>query len=83
MKTQEKQATLTTAIIGGGKISEQHLKALQDISCAEVVGICDLSPALAEFTAKRFSLPNWYTDHHIMLADNSLDIIHVYSPGKP
>lgn len=73
-------ANLTTALIGGGKISEQHLLALRDIDGVAVRGICDLSPALARFTAERFDVDAWYTDHRVLLDECDANVVHVLTP---
>ena len=71
---------IAVAIIGGGKISEQHLGTLKNLAGVDVVGICDLSPALARFTAERFAVPRWFTDYHEMLEQTDPDVIHVLTP---
>jgi len=71
---------IKTAIIGGGKISEQHLGSLRAIDGVEVVAICDLSPVLARFTAERFALPHWFTDYREMLSQTGPDVVHVLTP---
>lgn len=73
---------LSCAVIGGGKISEQHLGSLRTIEGVEVIGVCDLSPALARFTAERFQLPCWGTDYRQMLADHESDVVHVLTPPE-
>ena len=47
----------TVGIIGVGVIGEEHLKALQGHQAAEVVGITDFSPALAEARSRQFGVP--------------------------
>jgi len=69
-----------TAVIGGGKISEQHLRALRTIEGVQLTGICDLSPALAQFTAERFGVAAWYTDYRAMLETGDVDVVHVLTP---
>ncbi len=68
------------AVIGGGKISEQHLQALRGIDGVQIAAVCDLSPALAEFTAERFEVPKWYTDYRTMLDAEQVDVVHVLTP---
>ncbi len=68
------------AVIGGGKISEQHLGSLRAISGVDIAGVCDLSPALARFTAERFAVPKWFTNYHEMLEQDAVDVIHVLTP---
>jgi predicted dehydrogenase len=75
-----KDHSLSSAIIGGGKISEQHLATLKDIDGVHIAGICDLSPALARFTTERFNVPNWYTDYRAMLEKCEADVVHVLTP---
>jgi predicted dehydrogenase len=53
------------------------LSALPEV---EVVGVCDLSPALAEATAERFGVPTWYTDHRRLLDEIQPDVVHVTTP---
>ncbi len=72
---------LRTAIIGGGRISEQHLGVLAKRPDVEVVGVCDLSPALARFTAERFGVPRWFTDHRAMLEEVKPNAVHVLTPA--
>ncbi len=71
---------MTVAVIGGGKISEQHLGTLRGIGGVDIAGVCDLSPALARFTAERFAVPNWFTDYHKMLERTRVDVVHVLTP---
>lgn len=71
---------LTTASIGGGKISEQHLGTLNTMAGVLATGICDLSPALARFTAERFNVPVWFTDYRSMLEKCEADVVHVLTP---
>ena len=70
----------TAALIGGGVISEQHLSSLRAMNGVDVVGVCDLSPALARFTAERFAISNWFTDYHKMLEQSEADVVHVLTP---
>jgi predicted dehydrogenase len=45
-----------------------------------MVGVCDLSPALAESTAERFGIPAWYTDHRCLLDEVRPTVVHVTTP---
>lgn len=73
-------SNLLVAIIGGGKISEQHLGTLRNIKGVSVAGICDLSPVLARFTAERFAVPDWFTDYRLMLEQTGAEVVHVLTP---
>lgn len=73
-------AGLNAALIGGGKISEQHLGVLAGLPGVKVAGVCDLSPALARFTAERFGVPAWFTDYREMFDRGGADVVHVLTP---
>jgi predicted dehydrogenase len=70
----------TAAVVGVGAVAKQHLACLADLDGARVVGVCDLSPAVAESAAERFGVPAYYTDHRAMLAEVSPDVVHVTTP---
>lgn len=72
---------MNTAIIGTGKISEEHLNGLSQIKCATVVAVCDLSPSLARHTADRFGVKHAATDYRAMLTDLKPDVVHVLTPA--
>ncbi|MBI9099197.1 MAG: Gfo/Idh/MocA family oxidoreductase [Spirochaetaceae bacterium] len=74
------QKNISVMIIGGGKISEQHLIALSVLKDITVTGICDLSPALSQFTAERFGIANWFTDYKSMLSECDAKVVHVLTP---
>ena len=48
---------------------------------ARLVGVCDLSPAMADFAARRFNAQAAYTDYAKMLADARPDVVHVLTPA--
>jgi len=75
------QTVLKAAAIGTGKISEEHLRFLRGSRRARLVGVCDLSPAMADFAARRFNADAAYTDYAKMLADARPDVVHVLTPA--
>lgn len=74
------QAPLRAAVIGAGKISDEHLRTLTRFGRANVVGVCDLSPAMAKFAAGRWGAPAWFTDYRAMLSATSPQVVHVLTP---
>ena len=78
-------AKLRLGIIGtGGICNNKHLPSLAKVADkVEVVALCDLQREKAEATAKRHGLTNVaiYTDYHELLADKSIDIVHVCTPN--
>ncbi len=71
---------IKAALIGTGHIARQHLNCLRELPNVEMVGVCDLSPALAESTAERFGIPAWYTDHRCLLDEVRPTVVHVTTP---
>jgi len=72
---------LRAATIGAGKISEEHLRFLSASPRARLVGVCDISPAVADFAARKFNAQAAYTDYARMLADARPDIVHILTPA--
>jgi len=73
---------IRAAVIGAGQIAKQHLAALVSLSKVEVVGVCDLSPIMAEATADRFGIDSWYTDYRELLDVAKPDAVHVVTPAS-
>lgn len=76
---------LRLGIVGtGGICNNKHLPSLAKVADkVEVVALCDLIEEKARETAKRHGLTDVkiYTDYKEMLADESIDIIHVCTPN--
>lgn len=71
---------IQSAVIGAGRVAQQHLACLASLTGVRLVGVCDLSRSLAEYTADRFGTKAWYTDHNRMLAEARPDIVHITTP---
>jgi predicted dehydrogenase len=71
---------MKAALIGAGHIARQHLACLRELPGVEVVGVCDLSRAMAESAAERFGVARWYTDSRALLDDARPDVVHVTTP---
>ena len=71
---------LRIAVIGCGAISKEHLDYIASSRLAELVGVCDLSPAAAEYTAHKYRAAHAYTDHRKMLEEARPDVVHVLTP---
>jgi len=75
------RAMLRVAVIGAGKISEEHLAYLSGAAAVQLVGLCDLSPALVAYAVKRFGARRGYIDYQQMLSHSRPDVVHVLTPG--
>jgi predicted dehydrogenase len=71
---------LTAAVIGTGKISEQHLSYLSGAAEVRPVAVCDLSPAVARYAADRFGVPHAFQDYCQMLRDLQPQVVHILTP---
>lgn len=75
-------AALKSAVIGTGVISKQHLSFLQGSDRTQLVGVCDLSPAAADYAATTFGASAAYTNYADMLAAAQPDVVHILTPPK-
>lgn len=79
-------AKLKAAIIGcGGIANGKHMPALRSqADRVEMVAFCDLIIERAEKAAKDFGTPDArvYTDYRELLADRSIDVVHVCTPNR-
>ena len=73
-------APLRAAVIGAGLISAEHLRFLSRSTGVRLVGVCDLSKALARFAAEKYGAETHYTDHIQMLDQAKPDVVHVLTP---
>jgi predicted dehydrogenase len=72
--------TLRIAIVGCGKIAEQHIEAIQRIRGAEVVGACDRELLMAQQLAERHGIQHVSEDVTELLAKARPDVVHVTTP---
>ncbi|KAA9005410.1 Gfo/Idh/MocA family oxidoreductase [Paenibacillus spiritus] len=76
--------TLRIGIIGcGGIANGKHMPALKAIKEAQMVAFCDIVPERAEKAKSQFGDENAavYTDYRELLADGSIDVVHVCTPN--
>jgi predicted dehydrogenase len=73
---------IKVAIVGCGKMSDQHAVQIQKINSAKLVAVCDAEPLMARQLAERFRLSAWFTDVDEMLASARPDVVHVTTPPQ-
>jgi predicted dehydrogenase len=73
---------IRAAIIGCGKMADQHAVQIRKISRATLVAVCDTEPLMAKQLAERFEIPAWFTDVDEMLASARPDVVHVTTPPQ-
>ena len=72
--------TMKTIVVGAGHIAKQHLGCLRTLTNVCVVGVCDLSPAMAQAAAERFGVERWSTSYSELLESTQPDVVHVATP---
>src|ERR1051325_2826367 len=73
---------IRAAIVGCGKMADQHAVQIQKISDAKLVAVCDAEPLMARQIAERFKVPAWFTSVDEMLASAKPDVVHVTTPPQ-
>lgn len=79
-----KESKLKVAVISCGMIANAaHIPAYLNLKDkVDVAAVCDVNPVSAEQTAKRFGIPNWYTDAEEMLQKERPDLVSVCTPNR-
>ncbi len=73
---------IRAAIVGCGKIADQHVAATRRIGDCAVVAVCDREPLMADQLAERFSIPQRYDDVAEMLRAEVPDVVHITTPPQ-
>jgi len=73
---------LKVAIVGCGKIADQHVQAIGRLRTARVVAVCDRELLMARQLAERFNLANSYADLGELLRIEKPDVVHITTPPQ-
>ena len=73
---------LRTAIIGCGKIADQHVMAMQRVSNCKLVAVCDRELLMAEQLAERFRVEGCFSDVAELLETARPDVVHITTPPQ-
>jgi predicted dehydrogenase len=73
---------LRIAIVGCGKIADQHVEAIHRIPDCEIVGLCDREPLMAQQLGERFHVPACFSDLSEMLEKTRPDAVHITTPPQ-
>jgi predicted dehydrogenase len=74
--------SLRIAIIGCGKIADQHVQAIRRILDCEIVAVCDREELMAGQLAERFRIGAVFSDVQEMLRAVSPDVVHITTPPQ-
>jgi predicted dehydrogenase len=73
---------LRVAIVGCGKIADQHMQAIQRIPHCKIVSLCDQELLMARQLGERSGVSECFSDLAVMLKSVSPDIVHITTPPQ-
>ena len=73
---------LKVAIVGCGKIADEHASQIQRISGCEIVAACDTELLMARQFAERFQVKKQFTDLATLLDEAGPDVVHITTPPE-
>ena len=73
---------LRIAIVGCGKVADQHVEAIHRIPNCKIVAVCDREPLMARQLGERFGVSKCFSDLREMLETTTPDVIHITTPPK-
>lgn len=71
---------LNFALVGCGRISKKHISAINEISNANLVAVCDLKLDLAKQKGKENNV-NYYSNYDDMLKNENVDVVNILTPS--
>lgn len=71
---------LRIAIVGCGKIADEHALQIQRIKGCEIVAVCDSEPLMARQLFERFPIKQHFCDLTELLSESKPDVVHVTTP---
>jgi len=73
---------LKVAIVGCGKIADDHASQIRRIEGCEIVGVCDREPLMARQLCERFPVKGYFTDLTELLSEARPDVVHITTPPE-
>jgi predicted dehydrogenase len=73
---------LRIAIVGCGKVADQHVQAIHRIPACEIVALCDRELLLAKQLGERFGIAACFSELSKLLEAAHPDIIHITTPPQ-
>jgi predicted dehydrogenase len=71
---------LRVAIVGCGKIADQHVEQIVFIPGCAIVGVCDREELMAMQLSQRLKIKSHYTDVQELLDKARPDVVHITTP---
>jgi len=72
---------IKVAIIGCGRISGHHCRAIAQTEGVEVVAVCDLVPERANIYREQFGVKAYVNYHQMLIENPQIDIVAIVTPS--
>src|SRR6266446_7357993 len=73
---------LRIAIVGCGKVADQHVHAIHRIDDCRIVALCDRELLMAKQLGERFDGSECFSNVSEMLQKTSPDVVHITAPPQ-
>lgn len=73
---------LSVAIVGCGKIADDHAEQIQRIKGCQIVGVCDREPLMARQLYQRFPIKRYFDNLSDLLNEAKPDVVHITTPPQ-
>jgi predicted dehydrogenase len=73
---------LRAAIVGCGKIADQHVHAIARIPGCQIVALCDRELLMAKQLGERFGIQQCFSDVQEMLRASTPHVVHITTPPQ-
>jgi predicted dehydrogenase len=73
---------MRVAIVGCGKIADQHVHAIRRIPHCAIVSLCDRELLMAKQLGERFGINSCFSDLQEMLETTATDVVHITTPPQ-
>jgi predicted dehydrogenase len=73
---------LKVAIVGCGKIADDHASQIARIPGCGIIGVCDAEPLMARQLAERFRIQRYFGNIRELLREARPEVVHVCTPPQ-
>jgi len=73
---------LKVAIVGCGRIADDHVQQVKRIRGCEIVGACDKEPLMAQQLYERFPIGKCFSNLSDLLSETQPDVVHITTPPQ-
>ena len=73
---------LRIAIVGCGKVADQHVAAIRRIPNCKIVSVCDRELLMAKQLGERFHISECFSDLQEMLRSTQPQVVHITTPPQ-